>query len=255
MNNYSQGPLSWIMRIPPVTRALLVINIGIWIACAVSPTFYHIATGRLGLRYWSVDDFNPIQLVTYQFMHGGFTHLLFNMFALYMFGSLLERVWGTGRYVIFYFVCGIGAGLVQECIWTLTWQHDYMTLVAGQNGLEFNEIKEEISSEIFKGLPERMENVDYYLRSMVTVGASGAIFGLLVGFAFVFPDMPMYIFFIPIPVKAKWVAVGYGVIELAFGATGTMSSVAHYAHLGGMLFALIMILYWHLNGTLRGKYF
>lgn len=252
-NNYDSGSRSWIGRIPPVTRVLLAINIAVWLGCLISPGFNHTVLSKLGLHYWGVPQFNPIQLVGYQFVHGGFTHLFFNMFALFMFGSLLERVWGGWRYIMFYFVCGVGAGLVQETIWTLTWQPDYIAALAAQNGLSVGEIKAQVEAEISQGVMARIDNVRYYQQSLLTVGASGSIFGLLVGFAFVFPNMPMYVFFIPVPVKAKWVVIGYGLLELAFGASGTMTSVAHFAHLGGMLFALIMIWIWHLRGTLRGR--
>lgn len=249
-NNYNGG--SWLQRIPQATRVLLLINIGLWLVCFFSPDFYNLTLRKLGLHYWASTMFNPMQLVSYQFVHGGFMHLFFNMFALYTFGSLLERVWGMWRYLIFYFICGIGAGLVQELIWSVSWEQEYISAVISENGLAGN-VAQLIRNEIAAGVPERMANVAMFQNYLLTVGASGAIFGLLVGFAFVFPNMPMYIFFIPIPVKAKYVVIGYGVIELIFGASGTLSSVAHYAHLGGMLFALIIIFIWYKRGTLHGK--
>lgn len=253
--NQNSGPRGFLERIPPVTRTLLLLNIGIWIICFVSPSFYRLALSKLALHYWSISEFNPVQLVTYQFLHGGFMHLFFNMFALYMFGSWLERVWGSPRYQIFYLVCGIGAGLIQETIWTLSWQHDYIAALAESNNLSFDEINSQIRGQIASGLQERMADVHNYQRYMLTIGASGAIFGLLVGFAFVFPNVPMYLFFIPVPVKAKWVVTGYGVLELVLGASQSLSSIAHYAHLGGMLFGLIMVLIWKRQGILHGKRF
>lgn len=252
-NNYNGGSL--LQRIPQATRVILLINVAVWLVCFFSPHFYNLTLDRLGLHYWGAKGFNPMQLVSYQFVHGGFMHLFFNMFALFTFGSLLERVWGTWRYLLFYFICGIGAGLVQELIWTFSWEHEYISAVISENGLVASDVTQMIRDQIASGLPERMANVAMFKSSLLTVGASGAIFGLLVGFAFVFPNMPMYIFFIPVPVKAKYVVIGYGVIELLFGASGAMSSVAHYAHLGGMLFGLIIVLIWYKRGILHGKYY
>ena len=252
---FNNGGGSWVQRIPQATRALLIINIAVWLLCALNSQFNYITISRLGLHFWESRMFNPLQLVTYQFVHGGVTHIFFNMFALYMFGSLLERVWGTGRYLLFYFICGIGAGLVQEVIWSISWQHEYISAVAADNGLSYNYIKDTIQSQIQEGAPERMGNVAQFWNMLITVGASGAIFGLLVGFAFVFPNMPMYIFFIPVPIKAKYIVIGYGLIEIVFGATGALNSVAHYAHIGGMLFGLIIVLYWRYKGNLYGKRF
>lgn len=146
--------------------------------------------------------FGPWQLVSYGFLHGGWAHLFFNMFALYMFGLPIERAWGTRRFVIFYVICLIGAGLVQ-------------LLVAA------------ISQEIYP-----------------TIGASGAVFGILLAFGMMYPNTPLMLLFPPIPIKAKWFVLGYGILTLVFGITGTMPQVAHFAHLGGMIFGLVLILYW-----------
>ena len=142
------------------------------------------------------------QLVSYGFLHGGMAHLFFNMFALYMFGVPIERAWGTRRFLIFYFVCMIGAGLVQLAV-------------------------AQLSGEIYP-----------------TIGASGAVFGLLLAFGMMYPNARMMLLFPPIPMRAKWFVIIYGILTLVFGLTGTMSGIAHFAHLGGMLFGLVMILYW-----------
>lgn len=236
-----------------MTRLLLIINIGVWLIGLIIPSFDHLATTKLGLHYWQSDLFNPIQLISFQFLHGGFTHMFFNMFALFMFGSWLERVWGSKRYLIFYLICGIGSGLIQELMWSFTWEHDYIAAVAADNALQFDGIKDLIHQEITANLPARMENIAMYQNMLTTIGASGAIFGLLTGFAFVFPNVPMYIFFIPIPIKAKWVVLGYGLLEVVLGSTNSLSSIAHFAHLGGMLFALIIVAIWHKQGSLHGK--
>ena len=142
------------------------------------------------------------QLVSYGFLHGGLAHLFFNMFALYMFGMPIERLWGTRRFLIFYFVCMIGAGLVQLAV-------------------------AHLSGEIYP-----------------TIGASGAVFGLLLAFGMMYPNARIMLLIPPIPMKAKYFVVGYGLLTLFFGMTGTMSGIAHFAHLGGMLFGFGLILYW-----------
>ena len=142
------------------------------------------------------------QLVSYGFLHGGLAHLFFNMFALYMFGVPIERAWGTKRFLQFYFVCMIGAGLVQLAV-------------------------AHLAGEIYP-----------------TIGASGAVFGLLLAFGVMYPNVRLMLLFPPIPIKAKWFVIGYGLLTLVFGVTGTMGSVAHFAHLGGMFFGGAMILYW-----------
>ena len=144
----------------------------------------------------------PWQLVTYMFMHGGFGHLFFNMYTLYIFGSVLERVWGTKKFLLFYFVTGIGAALVHILVQYLT----------GSFAL--------------------------------TVGASGAIYGLLMGYAMLYPDSIMTLIFPPISLKAKWFVLIFAGIELLLGITGTQAGVAHFAHLGGLIFGLLLMLYW-----------
>lgn len=161
-----------------------------------------------GQRYSNV-GFAPWQLVSYGFLHGGFAHLFFNMFALYMFGLPIERAWGTRRFLIYYFVCLVGAGLVQ-------------LLVAG------------LAGEVYP-----------------TIGASGAVFGLLLAFGMMYPNSTLMLLFPPIPMKAKYFVLGYGALTLFFGITGTAPGIAHFAHLGGMLFGFGMIMYWRRNTRRR----
>lgn len=240
-------------QIPPVTRNLLIINLLIWVVEAVTGRFGDTLVDLLGLHFWGSEKFNPAQLLTYMFLHDqhSILHIGFNMFTLWMFGRILEQVWGSRRYFIFYMVCGIGAALVQELVWQLTWYHDYVSGIAALNGQTYDSMSVTVQSHLdyFSSGMSQMKS------QMVTVGASGAIFGLLLGFAFVFPNMPMYLMFVPIPVKAKYMVIGYGVLELFLGASGRMDSVAHFAHLGGMLFALVILLYWRKKGTLRGNSF
>ena len=183
------------------------------------------------------------------------THLLFNMFSLWMFGRLLEQVWGSRRFLIYYMVCGIGAALIQEIVWLLTWEHEYISGIALLNGLSYHDMKGIVDSALAHGDSGFINGAASFKNMMMTVGASGAVFGLLLGFAFVFPNMPLYLFFIPVPVKAKYMVLGYAVLEFFFGITGTQSTVAHFAHLGGMIFGLAILLYWKRKGTLRGNLF
>ncbi len=153
--------------------------------------------------------FGPWQLVTYALLHGGIGHLFFNMFALYMFGLPIEQAWGSKRFLIFYAVCVVGAGLVQ-------------LLTAAFTGGVYP-----------------------------TIGASGGVFGLLLAFGMMYPNQRILLLIPPIPIRAKYFVIGYGLLTLFFGVTGGMSGVAHFAHLGGMLFGLAMILYWGRQDYLR----
>lgn len=243
----------WLRQIPPVTRNLLIINILIWLFCFLIPGFGNWLVEHLGLRFWASDSFNPAQIFTYMFLHDprNFFHIGFNMFSLWMFGRILEQVWGSRRFFIFYMVCGIGAAFVQEIVWQLTWYHEYISNIAMQNGLTYDTMAAKVAMHPGHFAPGIAEMKNMY----VTVGASGAIFGLLLGFGFVFPNMPMYLMFIPIPIKAKYMVIGYGLIELYLSFSGQVPTVAHFAHLGGMLFGLILLLYWRKKGTLRGNSF
>ncbi len=246
------GP-SWWRSMPPVTKNLILINIIVWLVEFCIPRFGQTIINTLGLHYVGGDRFNPIQIITYLFVHDRSTpmHVFFNMFSLWMFGRLMEQVWGSRRFFIFYFVCGIGAALVQEGVWALSWRHDYIEGIAGLNGLTYGSMESIVSRGLAIGDVQWIEAVEAYKSSIVTVGASGAVFGLLMGFAFMFPNMPLYLFFIPIPIKAKWMVLGYGVIEFFLGVAGS-GTIAHFAHLGGLLFALILLLYWKKKGTLNG---
>lgn len=245
-------------NIPPVTKNLIIINCLIWLVEFVMPKFADNTILRLlGLHYVESASFNPAQVITYMFLHSPDTvfHILFNMFTLWMFGRILEQVWGSRRFFIFYMVCGIGAAIVQEAVWSLTWMREYVEGIAGQNHLSYDSMAAIVRQAIAAGDADFLSAIEMFKNQMVTVGASGAIFGLLLGFAFVFPDMPLYLFFIPVPIKAKYMVLGYAVIEFFFGVSGSMGTVAHFAHLGGMIFGLVILLYWKKKGTLRGGTF
>lgn len=209
---------------------------------------------RLGLHYIGSDLFNPAQLFTYMFLHdpSGITHIFFNMFSLWMFGRILERVWGGKRYLLFYLVCGVGAAFAQEAVWAMTWRHEYIQGIAALNGLTYDHMQQIVDQATAAGDSGFLAGMADIKSRMMTVGASGAIFGLLLGFAFVFPNMPLYLFFIPVPIKAKYMVIGYAVLEFFFGVQGG-GTIAHFAHLGGMLFGLAMMLYWKKKGTLHGN--
>lgn len=211
--------------LPLVVKNLLILNCIFFIATIASEKVLHIDLVQyLGLHYIGASDFRPYQFVTYMFMHGSFSHLFFNMFALWMFGNTIENAWGSKRFLIFYFVCGIGAGLVQELV-------QYIQFVTTLQ--EYTNVR--ISA--YQTIP-----MSQYLNMMTTVGASGAVYGILLAFGMTWPNSRIYIYF-AIPIKAKWFVIIYGVIELLSGLSNS-DNVAHFAHLGGMLFGLALILYW-----------
>lgn len=223
-------------RLPEVTKNLLAINVLMFLATIVMAKQGVNLTEILGLHFFMASDFAPYQLVTYMFMHSGFSHLFFNMFALYMFGALLERVWGAKRFLIYYFVCGIGAGLLQEVVQYASFVHDGL---AAYDGVQ---------------TPTGVIPMDMFLNLWTTVGASGAIYAILLGFGMLFPNEKMFVFPFPFPIKAKFFVVGYAVIELLLGVFNTRDGVAHFAHLGGMVFGLVMIIYWRKKRKIGGPY-
>ena len=237
MNSYR--PSLW-NSIPPVVKNLIVINFILWLAAVVAVRWGVDLNGVLGMHYWAADKFNPVQLVTYMFMHGGFSHIFFNMFALFMFGSTLEQTWGGRRFLLYYLVCGVGAGVLQQVVYTIEFQPGKFFKT------EF--LQHATLSDV---VHMRQYYMDVMLNRPVTVGASGSIFGILLAFGMLFPNTELYIMFIPIPIKAKYFVIVYGLLELYLGfANHAGDSVAHFAHVGGMLFGLILILYWKKKGKL-----
>ncbi len=210
-------------NIPAITKNLLIINFLVFAATWLLQRYGLDLNSIGGLHFFLAPDFNVLQLVTYMFLHGGFTHIFFNMFALWMFGCVLERVWGPKKFLFYYLACGIGAGLMQE----LAQFVQFYTMTGGADMLQTARI---YSAE---------------LNMWTTVGASGAIYAILLAFGMTFPEERIFIFPLPIPIKAKWFVMFYVAIELfsALGAPG--DGVAHMAHLGGMLFGFFMIRYWN----------
>lgn len=224
--------------IPAVTKNLLIINVLVWLSTIVFRNAGIVDLNKyLGLHFYRADDFGLWQLFTYMFMHdtsngfGSITHIFFNMFNLWMFGGLLERTMNPKRFLFYYVTCGLGAALAQQVVW----HFELAPVVA--------------AVEAGKQVIDQMGN-SILLNDFITVGASGAVFGILLAFGMLFPNLKMYIIPFPFPIKAKWMVIGYGVVEFLFGVTGTMSGVAHFAHLGGMIAGFILLLYWKHKGAL-----
>lgn len=250
--NSSDG---WRAQLPPVTKNLIIVNVLLWLVEVLFPgSIGGFILNHLGLHFFEGSAFNPAQVFTYMFLHssGSIFHLLFNMFTLWMFGRLMEQVWGSRRFLLFYLVCGVGAALIQEAVWAFTWQNEYISGIAPLNGLTYDSMKKVVDAALASGDANFHTAVAAFKNQMMTIGASGAIFGILLGFAFVFPNLPLYLFFIPVPIKAKYMVTGYAVLEFFLGVSSSDSTVAHFAHLGGMLFGLAMLLYWKKKGTLHG---
>ena len=217
-------------QMPPITKNLLIINILMFAARYVVTRYDIDLNALLGLHFFMASDFRPHQFITYLFMHGSFEHLFFNMFALWMFGRIIEQVMGQKRFLTYYMVCGIGAGLIQELVQYI----HYLSLAPELSMVSHDQLAEALN----------MWN---------TVGASGAVYGILLAFGMTFPEERMFIIPIPVPIKAKYFVVGYAVIELLSAMLRSNDGVAHMAHLGGMLFGLFMLLHWRNPGGLQKK--
>lgn len=233
MNNFKNGFLS---NIPPITRNLIIINLLVWLASITLPSVlyktFNISFDPLnmfGLHYFEAQDFNLVQLFTYMFLHdtNGFGHVFFNMFSVYMFGRTLEYTLGAKRYLTYYVITGMGAAIVQQVVWYFI-IHNFVQDYTQMTGL--------------------IPDMATFTNGLLTVGASGAVFGILLAFGMLYPNAPLFIMFIPIPIKAKYFVIFYGIIELTMGVgniTGIKGdNIAHFAHLGGMLFGYFLIKYW-----------
>ena len=261
MAQFFRGGIS---SMPPVTKNIIIINALIWLVEVIFPQFgVNGIIRHLGLHFVEATNFNPAQIITYMFVHDQrtFFHVFFNMLTLFFFGPSLERVWGAKKFLFFYMICGIGAALVQEGVWAWQWHEwlpelksEYIDGIARLNGISITDATNIVNEAMANGDPRVMREFDAVANSMVTVGASGAIFGILLGFAFIFPNIPLYLFFLPVPIKAKYMVIGYAVIEFFFGVSGAMSTVAHFAHLGGMIFGLALLLWWKHKGTLTSSH-
>jgi membrane associated rhomboid family serine protease len=236
----------------PVVKNIIVINVLFWLASLKFP----FLDNYLGMHYWASSEFNIFQLVSYLFMHADFNHLFFNMFAVFMFGVVIERVWGSKRFLLYYLVTGIGAAIVQQIVWAIEYQSLISALMNGNVeqliGQE-NTLRRFFSYHSIELLSALDMNQmgNKIANSLVTIGASGAVFGILLAFGWLFPEARLMMIFIPIPIKARIFVALYAIAELFLGvAKLSNDNVAHFAHLGGMIFGAILILYWKKKGKL-----
>lgn len=231
-------------NLPPVLKNLLIINFIVFFAELAFIQMGIDITDILGLHYFKSDNFQLYQIVSYMFLHSysSFQHILFNMFGLLIFGRVLEQVWGSKRFLQYYIFTGIGAGLIQLLVY-------YIRIKSIETGLSPDAINL-VYTEGLAALEQGKNFTDPVLRELnvlintSTIGASGSVFGVLLAFGVLFPNTEMFLMFVPVPIKAKYMVIGYGLIELFQGLSGANSGVAHFAHLGGMLFGFILIRYW-----------
>jgi membrane associated rhomboid family serine protease len=239
MNGFGRG----VLGLPPVVKNIILLNVlMLLITWAVKSVFGTDLTMVLGLYFPKSEHFMPVQILSHMFMHGGFLHLLFNMYALFLFGQVLENVWGPKRFLFFYLVCGLGAAFTHESVIFFQYHHLVQVLSPDNLKLVFDKGAAYLSEgKVFTD--PAMQSLQILLNTP-TVGASGAIFGVLLAFGVLFPNTQLMIIFPPIPIKAKYLVIGYGAIELYLALTQPGSNIAHAAHLGGMLFGYILIRYW-----------
>jgi len=219
--------------IPPVIKNLVIANVLFFLA---ELTFGDPFAGPLALHYYGHPEFHFWQVASYMFMHASWEHILFNMLALWMFGSTVEDVWGSKRFLIFYLLCGIGAALFQ----------------LGVMAIEVNVLLNKANAGSIS--PEEFEARVRMVVNITVVGASGAINGVMAAFAYLFPNAPMFLFFIPVPIKAKYVVIGYFLLDLFGGINpGMGDNVAHFAHVGGAIVGLILVI--TMNRTNRRTFY
>lgn len=270
--------------LPVVVKNLLILNGLMFLAQIVAESKFGVSLeDMLGLHYPGALDFRPWQFITYMFLHGGFWHLFFNMFALWMFGYALENIWGPKRFLFYYFVTGIGAALIHYLVIYIA-IHPAISqmdaIIANPNApaifefitnnkLQINQYSGDIYGQYakFKDALEALtynpdnrqalliarnflvDYREYFMNLPNVIGASGAVYGILLAFGMIFPNTLIFIYFF-FPLKAKYFVILYGLIELFYGLSGSGSNVAHFAHLGGMIFGFFLILYWKKKGRL-----
>lgn len=210
-------------NVPTVTRNLIIINVIFFLATLINEDFM-VAT--FAMFYPTSQYFHSWQILTHMFMHGGFWHILFNMYTLFIFGVVVERIIGSKKFLLFYFVCGLGAAALQM-------------------GTQYLEVQAFMNSDSQTALQSLID-----LKRTPTVGASGAIYGVLIGYAMLFPQSKMTLLFPPVTLSAKWMVIVFAVIELFTGVVGFADGVAHFAHLGGMLIGWLLIRFWRRRGVL-----
>ena len=214
---------------PAAVKNIIFINVIVMLMTSLKENFMY---ETFALFYPTSPFFHWWQPVTHMFMHGGFWHLIFNMYTLSIFGSVLERVWGTKKFLLFYFVTGLGAALIHT-------------------GVEWLQMQSWLS-QAAEGSTAAMTSI-HLLKMTPTVGASGAIYGVLMGYAMLYPDTVLSLLIPPISMKAKWFVLIFAAIELFTGVTGTGGNIAHFAHLGGLIFGFLLIWYWKKKHTLYSR--
>ena len=233
-------------QLPTVVKNLLIVNGILFLVTILSGSSGLNLADHLGLHHWSSELFKPHQLITYMFMHGGLGHIFSNMFGLFMFGRVLEQVWGAKKFFTFYMFTGIGAGLIQLIVTEIRIQS-----LIGDIDPQLYELVLRDGLDVLKSGQNYVDPVARELNNLInisTVGASGSIFGILLAFGMLFPNTELMLLFLPIPIKAKYFVTFYGIFELYQGfANNPNDNVAHFAHLGGMLIAFILIRYWKKN--------
>ena len=228
---YNDNRGGFLSHLPQAVKSIIIINVLVMIMTSLNENFMY---EKFALFYPTSPFFHWWQPLTHMFMHGGFWHLFFNMYTLFIFGSVLENVWGTKKFLIFYFVTGLGAALIHT-------------------GVEWIQMQSWMGAAA-EGSTSAMTSI-HMLKMTPTVGASGAIYGLLMGYAMLYPDSIMTLIFPPVSLKAKWFVLIFAAIELLTGVTGTGGGIAHFAHLGGLIFGLILMLYWKKSGKLYSRRF
>ncbi len=228
---------------PPVVKNIIYINILMLLAYYAAASVFDIDLNRiLGVYFPKSEEFRPIQIISHMFMHGGFFHLFFNMFALYMFGQVLEQVWGPKRFLIYYFVTGFGALFTHMAVMAFQY-YKVMAYITPEQYQEVIDNGYMLSLQMKTYMNPAMKELQTILYTP-TVGASGAVFGVLLAFGVLFPNTQLMLLFPPIPMKAKYFVLIYGGLELYLAITQPGSSIAHTAHLGGMIFGYILIKIW-----------
>ena len=217
-------------NIPTAVKNIIIINILVMVMMALNETFM---LEKFALFYPTSPFFHWWQPVTHMFLHGGFGHLFFNMYALFIFGSVLERVWGTKKFLLFYFVTGIGAAAVHI-------------------GVQWIQMQALMNS-VGEGSMAAVQAI-HNLKMIPTVGASGAIYGVLMGYAMLYPDSVLTLIFPPVSLKAKWFVLIFAAIELALGVFGTRAGIAQFAHLGGLILGFVLIIFWKKRHTLYSRF-
>jgi membrane associated rhomboid family serine protease len=255
-------------KISPAVKNLLIINVLLFVATYVlGAQFQFDLTRYLALYYPESEYFRPYQFVTHMFMHGGPAHIFFNMYALWMFGTAVENVWGGKRFLFYYLFCGLGAAALHTLVNYFIFSGMAADIAAFNNTpspelfKQFVEShKDSFNQNVYDFINQwtlspgdsgytatALENMHRVYQSTInipTVGASGAIFGILLAFGMMYPNAQLMFIFPPIPMKAKWMVIGYGALELILGFSQPGSNIAHFAHVGGMLFGFILIKYW-----------